>query len=88
MIKKTKYTVQCSDEKTKAEWVEVMQNCASNSDKEALTIEEQLKREKEGRKKLQETNAELRKRIQELEKKLEDETNLRKSLQDQLKGKN
>ena len=65
-----------------------MIKCASNSEKASLTLEEQLVREKEARVKLQEKNVALWKRIRELEKSLEEETNLRRSLQEQLKAKN
>lgn len=86
ILKKEKYTIQCADAKAKSELEKATQTCAANSEA-SLSVEEQLRREKDARLKLQEKNAELLKRIKELEKTLDDETNLRKSLQEQLKGK-
>lgn len=88
LVKKVKFNIQCIDAADKTRWQRVMEACASNSATASLTLEEQLEREKEARVKLQEKNASLWKRIRELEKELEEESNLRRSLQDQLKNKN
>jgi len=82
---KEKYTIQCPDESTKANFEEAIKTCISSAGLVSLSIEEQLKREKDARKKLQEKNAELMQRVRELETELEEEKNLRKSLQDKLK---
>ena len=86
LVTKDKFTIQLVTAAEKREWVDAINRCTSNSQKLTLTVEEDLKAEREARKNLQEKNVVLWRRVKELEKQLEEEQTLRRSAEERLKG--
>ena len=82
---KDKYKFQCTSAADKAQWIEAIGKCNSAN---TFGLEAQLKSEKEARRTLQAKNVELLKKIRKLEKILDEEESLRRSMQEKLKDKN
>ena|SRR3990167_5571860 len=85
---KRKYSIQASNASDKNQWLDAVSKCAKNSRENSVSLEDQLASERQARKALQNKNQELMKRIKDLEKAIEEEVSLRKSLQEKLKIKN
>ena len=85
MSSKDKYKFQCANAAEKTQWLEAIGKCSSAN---TFGLEAQLKSEKEARRALQAKNVELLKKIRKLEKVLDEEESLRRSLQEKLKDKN
>ena len=85
MKTKKKYTIQFVSKNELRSWEDLLKNTSETRPERKLTLEEQLKIEKESRIILQEKNAELVQRVKTLEARLEEEIQLRKSLEEKLK---
>ena len=87
---KKKFTIRCENMKERFDWTtKIEENIEALNPSRAngvdLTPEEELRRERNARRQLQERNEELNRRVVELQRRLDEEVKLRKSLEDKLK---
>eukprot|EP01095_Lingulamoeba_sp_RSL-Kostka_P001601 TRINITY_DN1230_c0_g1_i1.p1 TRINITY_DN1230_c0_g1~~TRINITY_DN1230_c0_g1_i1.p1 ORF type:complete len:464 (+),score=121.21 TRINITY_DN1230_c0_g1_i1:772-2163(+) len=86
----TKILFFCTSEEIQSKWTSKIEECLNDTKnvvEMSLSIEEQLNREKEARKKLQLHNEELQEKIVLLQKKLDQEIKARKLLEEKIKKK-